>query len=212
MVRGFPAIRLEDSRWRIAIVPAVLCMHAHGTALARVSRERGLPRSSVLGEAGKRRRLDPWWPEQAQELHAGAGARASSSGVRASTVMASSTSANPGSKQGRVSLERGRGSQPSREEAKRGSRDNQPPPSTIRWRRQWRAPLSRRRPGIGLPVSTVVWGVGERANGTAEGSRRGCSGFIPPGRHGLGCTSVERDWTPWAVLWNGVVGWAQGAG
>jgi hypothetical protein len=28
-------------------------------------------------------------------------------------------------------------------------------------RRQWRGPLSRRRPGIGLPVSAVVRGVGE---------------------------------------------------
>jgi hypothetical protein len=85
-----------------------------------------------LGEARKRRRLDPQRPEWAQKLHAGAEARASSSGVCASTAMALSTSANPRSKQGGWVW--GEGEDLNRaEKRQRGSRDNQPPPSTVRW-------------------------------------------------------------------------------
>jgi hypothetical protein len=45
-----------------------------------------------------------------------------------------------------------------------------------------------------------------------EGSRRGWSGFISPGRRGLGCTSIGRDWTARAVLLDGVVSQVQAYG
>jgi hypothetical protein len=41
---------------------------------------------------------------------------------------------------------------------------------------------------------------------TQRAQEGGHSGFISLGRRGLGCTSVERDWMPRAVLWSGVVG------
>jgi hypothetical protein len=72
-------------------------------------------------------------------------------------------------------------------------------------RRQWRGLLSRRRPGISLPVSAVVRGVGEGASERHERVPEGASGFISPNGHGLGCTGDGCHWASWAVFWGGVV-------
>jgi hypothetical protein len=46
---------------------------------------------------------------------------------------------------------------------------------------------------------------GEGANERHERVPERVSVFIPPDGHGLGCTSVGRDWAPWAALWGGIV-------
>jgi hypothetical protein len=42
---------------------------------------------------------------------------------------------------------------------------------------------------------------GEGANERQERVPERVSVFILPDGHGLGCTSVGRDWAPWVALW-----------
>jgi hypothetical protein len=41
--------------------------------------------------------------------------------------------------------------------------------------------------------------------GERGGFQRGFPSFILPDGHGLGCTSVGRNWASWAALWGGIM-------